>query len=104
MSVTTDRLDPGLQRIRPDGQQERYLVLSDEERAKGFVRPVRTTYKHLACGTVTTMGRAIAETYARDPGFYNGTFCSGCGTHFRLIDGDGKAAFVWDGDGSAVGS
>lgn len=32
---------------RGDGQQKTYLALSDEERAKGFVRPVRTTYKHV---------------------------------------------------------
>ena len=31
------------------------LTLSEEERAKGFVRPVRRTYKHLTCGTTTTM-------------------------------------------------
>ena len=31
------------------------------------------------------MGRALAETYARDPKFYSGTFCVNCGRHFRLI-------------------
>jgi hypothetical protein len=102
--LTTDRADPGLENIKPNGQQEAYLVLSDEERAKGFVRPVRQTYKHVACGTVTTMGRAIAETYARDPKFYGGTFCCHCGQHFRLTNPDGKAAFVWDPDGTPVGS
>lgn len=30
-------------RRRADGQQEGYIVLADEERAKGFVRPVRTS-------------------------------------------------------------
>lgn len=29
-----------------DGMQASYLVLSDEERAKGFVRPVRRSYRH----------------------------------------------------------
>lgn len=58
-----------------DGQQEGYVVLSEEERAKGFVRPVRQTYTHTKCGADTRMGLAIAETYARDPKFYNGTFC-----------------------------
>ena len=57
------------------GQQKAYVVLSDEERNKGFVRPVRTAYVHQRCDTVTTMGKALAETYARDPYFYNGTFC-----------------------------
>lgn len=47
MSLTTDRNDPGLKAVRPDGQQEAYLILSPEERAKGFVRPVRTKYEHV---------------------------------------------------------
>lgn len=36
---------------------EAYLVLSDEERAKGFVRPVRKAYQHVgvdcSCGLAT---------------------------------------------------
>ena len=74
------------------GQQKGYVVLSDEERAKGFVRPVRNSYKHLTCGTVTTMGQALAETYARDPSFYSGTFCANCRSHFPVGE-DGE--FVW---------
>lgn len=101
MSTTEDRNDPGLSNIGPDGMQEKYLVLSEAERAKGFVRPLRRSYKHLTCGTVTTMGLAIAETYARNPGFYGGTYCAGCGTHFPIGE-DGQ--FVWDGDGSKVGT
>lgn len=31
----------------PDGQQRGYVILCDEERAKGFVRPVRRTYWHV---------------------------------------------------------
>lgn len=101
MSTTDDRNDPGLRKIEPDGMQEKYLVLSDDERAKGFVRPVRTRYRHLPCGTVTTMGRAIAETYARDPSFYGGTFCVGCRAHFPV----GEAGeFVWDGTDLKVGT
>lgn len=102
MSLTTDPDDPALGQIRPDGQQEKYLVLSDEERAKGFIRPVRTKYRHLLCGAVTTMGLALSETYARDPKFYGGTFCCNCGKHFPLLE-DGKRAFVWDVDGEGVG-
>jgi hypothetical protein len=30
------------------------------------------------------MGLAIAETYARDPHFYGGTFCASCGDHFKV--------------------
>lgn len=108
MSLTTDRDNPCLQETREDGQQECYLILSEEERAKGFIRPVRTMYKHVRCGAVTTMADAIAETYARDPSFYSGTFCVHCGSHFRLVDGAGEQQFQWVGkngltDGTFVG-
>lgn len=43
------------------GQQKGYVVLSEAERAKGFVRPVRRSYRHLKCGVVTTMGQARAR-------------------------------------------
>jgi len=84
--------------IRPDGMQNGYVVLCPEERARGFIRPVRRSYKHTKCGTVTTMGLALAETYARDPKFYSGTFCCGCRTHFPV------AEFTWVPDDSVVGS
>ena len=77
-------------------------MLSDEERAKGFVRPVRRSYVHLACGTLTTMGQELAETYARDPKFYDGTFCCHCSKHFPLVDSSGSA-FLWE-DGEGVGT
>ncbi|MGV3617925.1 MAG: hypothetical protein ACO1SV_21580 [Fimbriimonas sp.] len=76
----------------PDGQHERYVVLSDEERAKGFVRPVRDAYIHEKCGKVTAMGRTIAETYARDPKFYNATYCSTCRAHFPVGE---NGEFYW---------
>lgn len=80
------------------GMQKAYVVLSAEERAKGFVRQVRRTYRHLTCGTETTMGLALAETYARDPEFYSGTFCVCCRAHFPLVQ------FVWAGTAEQVGS
>jgi hypothetical protein len=101
MGITSDRNDPGLRNVGPDGMQETYLVLSEEERAKGFVRPVRTKYMHLKCGAVTTMGTALAETYARDPKFYSGTYCARCRDHFP-VGADGE--FVWDKDNSKVGT
>lgn len=146
MSLTTDPNCPCLKEIKPDGQQACYLVLSEEELAKGFVRPVRQKYKHVGirpkhpireltpeeherydkfnyiayeeypkndsaitgrfwtqaqlnsgCGCVTTMGLTLAETYARDPKFYGGTFCYECGKHFSVEE------FIWE-DGSVVGS
>ena len=80
------------------GQQKGYVVLSEEERAKGFVRPVRRSYIHTECGVLTTMALSIAETYARDPGFYSGTFCVGCRAHLPL------AEFRWDGTDEVLGS
>lgn len=99
MSITTDPNDPKLKQINPDGMQEAYLVLSEEERAKGYVRPYRDTYTHNKCGVATKMGHALSETYARDPKFYGATYCCGskCQTHFPVIQ------FIWD-DGQVVGS
>lgn len=74
--------------LKDNGQQKGYVVLTAEERAKGFVRPVRHTYIHL-CGAETRMSQDIAETFARDPGFYSGTFCVSCRAHFPLVQ------FVW---------
>lgn len=139
---------------RPDGQYVDHWILSAEERAKGFVRPVRDRYQHVGtpgpkyqlrdltngereryaafgyvkyeaysedpassvvgrfwtqaqldavgkgCGTVTTMPRAIAETYAREPRFYGTTFCCGCG---RYLPVGPSGEFVWL-DGERVGS
>lgn len=87
--------------IPETGQQKGYVVLAEEERAKGFVRPVRRQYKHLKCGGVTTMGTTIAETYARDPFFYSGTFCCHCREHFPVGE-DGE--FVWYGTDDKVGT
>ena len=80
------------------GQHASYIVLCDSERAKGFVRPYRDSYKHLKCGTITRMGQALSETYARDPGFYSHTFCVRCNTHPPVSE------FVWTADGQVVGS
>lgn len=102
MSLTTDPTDPRLKRYTgpeaPAKQNDVYLVLSDEERARGFVRPVRCSYQHAKCGSVTTMGLALAETYARQPSFYGATYCCACRAHFPV------AEFVWDGTTELVGS
>lgn len=141
---------------KPNGQQKDYVVLTAEERAKGFVEPVRRSYRHVGppgprgtltdltpeqrerfaahgyvkwesyspdfeggvqqgrfwtqeqldkvgkgCGVVTTMSQPLAETYARCPGFYGGTFCVGCGTHLPVGE---SGEFVWDGIDQRVGT
>jgi hypothetical protein len=101
MPVTDDPSDPRLTRgvdDTPRGQAEAYLVLSDEERARGFVRPVRRAYVHDTCRTETTMAQTIAETYARDPGFYGSTYCVHCGMHRPVSE------FYWTEGGARVGS
>lgn len=99
-----------------EGQYKDYIVLCPDERAKGFVRPVRHTYIHVGvggseidpndmskhgrkggCGAATKMGSALSETYARDPKFYGSTFCVGCKVHLPVNE------FVWE-DGEVVGS
>lgn len=101
MPVTDDPSDPKLTRgidETPVPMASTYLVLSKEERAKGFVRPVRRTYVHQApCNTATTMGVALAEAYARKPTFYGGTYCAGCNMHRPVSE------FRWE-DGAVVGS
>ena len=114
--VTDDHRD-----LKANGQQKGYVVLTPEERAKGFVRPVRKSYLHVgkdpvmkvvaktgyailitpggdACGTSTEMNQDIAETYARDPNFYGSTFCCSCKIHLPLNE------FVWEGTNEQVGS
>lgn len=117
------------------GQHKAYIVLCEEERQKGFVRPYRDAYKHVGlnicglhiegdtggtvcymdpkhdgpcgvatgprsqgCQSVTTMGCALSETYARDPTFYGATFCVNCNRHLPV------AEFMWTKDGEVVGS
>lgn len=126
--------------IKENGQHEAYWILCEEERNKGFIRPVRNIYVHIPlkpkyplrdltdeehknydkfgyykfetyldgssslgkywteeqlnrqCGIHTTMGQALSETYARNPKFYGGTFCVGCGKHFPVGE---HGEFYW---------
>lgn len=101
MGLTTDPADPDLTRgvdEKPVPQAKTYLVLPEEERAKGYVRPYRDAYRHATCGTVTGMGRALSETYARDPGFYGATYCCACAMHRPVSE------FNWTVDDAVVGS
>jgi hypothetical protein len=101
MSTTDDPFDPALTHgidDKPVPQAEKYLVLSEEERAKGFIRPVRQSYIHDPCGVLTTMSLDLAETYARDPKFYGATYCVGCKMHRPVSE------FLWADTDERVGS
>jgi hypothetical protein len=101
MGTTDDRNDPRLTHgpdTEPVDQAPVYLVLSPEERAKGFVRPYRTSYQHTDCGAVTRMSQEIAATYAREPHFYGSTYCTYCRKHLPVSE------FTWDGTSEVVGS
>lgn len=99
--LTTDPADPRLTHGTDNEkvpQAPVYLVLSEAERAKGFVRPVRRSYLHQTCGSVTTMSTPLAETYARDPKFYGATYCVACSKHLPVSE------FVWEGSDEVMGS
>ncbi len=80
------------------GQHKDHWILPEEERAKGFIRPVRLQYVHDRCGGLTSMPQAIAETYARDPSYYGSTFCISCKKYFPVKE------FLWDSTNERVGS
>lgn len=156
MPLTDNPDDPRIVRggydTKPILQHEVYLVLSKEERTKGFIRPLRLSYVHVGrsicgdtsvvlekeppggkvfacselpghegehtswmpitieealrgrvggCGSVTTMGIELAETYARQPDFYGATYCATCMMH-RPVGAYGE--FVWDGTNEKVGT
>ena len=65
MGITTDPNSPCLHEVKPDGQNECYLVLSEEERAKGFVRPLRKTYKHIGPKLLNKLRDLTEEEHER---------------------------------------
>lgn len=103
MGITEDPTDPRLTHgadEAPVGQAPVYLVVSEAERARGFVRPVRRTYIHEPCGSTTTMKVELAESYATNPGFYGATYCVACSMHRPVGE---RGEFIWT-DGSKVGT
>lgn len=121
MSITTDKDDPALQEKNVDGMQKKYLVLSEKEIAKGFVRPVRNKYIHVGvdgseidpndfsksgikgngCGALTVMGKELSETYARNPKFYGATYCVRCKSHYAVGE---NGEFNWADTNIKVGT
>jgi hypothetical protein len=102
MPLTDNPNDPCIKRYtgveEPAPQHDTYLVLSREERAKGFVRPLRQQYIHMRCKGLTHMGLELSETYARDPKFYGATYCCTCLAHFPVGE------FTWANTTDIVGS
>jgi hypothetical protein len=71
---------------RDDGQYEHHPTTDEGE----FAQPIRDTYVHTeGCGSNTTMGSALAESFARDPNQYGKTFCASCGDYYSLDE------FTW---------
>lgn len=76
-----------------DGQYENHPTVGDGE----FQQPVRDTYVHEECGQRTTMNQDLAESVARDPGYYSKTFCATCGDYYPVEQ------FHWKADGEPWG-
>jgi len=75
---------------REDGQFQNHPTKDGGE----FVQPVRSSYVHVeGCGTATSMGTGLAESFARDPEQYGKTFCAGCNDYYPLDE------FEWKGTG-----
>ena len=97
--TTADPADPRLHQTCPNGQAEVYLVLPEEElKSDASERPLRSRYVHGKCGGVTSVGGKIALTFAKDPTFYDTTFCCHCLAQFPVAD------FTWEGTTDVVGS
>lgn len=80
---------------RDDGQFERHPTTDEGD----FAQPVRESYVHMEgdCDNgVTTMGRELAESFARDPFQYDKTFCARCGDYYPLYE------FVWKENGQML--
>lgn len=62
---TTDKNEPLLKEVKSNGQNAAYLILSAEDREKGFVRPVRTTYVHTGTEPTYPTRELTAEEHER---------------------------------------
>lgn len=66
MGLTTNPDDPRLRVTESSGQHQVYLVLSDEERAQGFVRPVRRSYRHVGIpGPINPLRELTEDEHTR---------------------------------------
>ena len=84
-------------RITKVSQEKTETELSDNERARGFVRPLRNTNKHPECGGITLMSDKIAENMAKKPNHYDEMYCIDCKTSAPLDK------FIWHGTDIKLG-
>lgn len=75
-NTTSDHNHPDLKQgvdDLPVNQNKVYLVLSDEERQKGFVRPIRRTYRHVGEkieeGTIEPLEEHPNQYHTRENGY-----------------------------------
>ena len=72
MSETTDPNHEGVNKPKGKGEQnEAYLVLSEEERAKGFIRPLYSAYIHVGKKLDTERMMAVDEYWDLNPKVYD---------------------------------
>lgn len=71
------------------------LALTKAETDSQYVRPFRLSYKHIACGTVTTLiADEAAENWAIFPGFWKqALLCKFHNAWFPV--GDRSGEFIW---------
>lgn len=72
--------------------------LTPAEIAKGFIRPLRATFRHDECGEVMAMSNTMASNCAKDPKHYAEMFCMKCKSNFSLKE------FRWYGTQNRLGT
>jgi hypothetical protein len=68
------KVTPDHRELKPNGQQKGYVVLSDAERARGFVRPVRRSYVHVGRPAPKYPLRDITDDDLRECGLTRGEY------------------------------
>lgn len=78
-----------------------FHMLTELDKARGYVRPLRYIYTHLGCGAQQHMSLKVAEAYAREPTRQQRLYCLHCDEHFNV---GAKGEFVWAGTEERVGT
>lgn len=76
-------------------------ALSDEDKRKGRLRPLRYVYLHETCGALTKVSVTTAEFMASQPYAFKRAYCAHCRAQFAAGP-DGE--FTWKGSTERVGS